>query len=112
MNRLLPKIHSTELQLVLYDRCWVPLGMAGQSYKSFKTISSVGNHCGLSETGMTHLLMCTQCFPLAAASSTVSTNNLQVWIRNQLDATLVLSFIYPLQGAQHVSGNHLPIFRS
>ena len=88
MNRLLPKIHSTELQLVLYDRCWVPLGMAGQSYKSFKTISSVGNHCGLSETGMTHLLMCTQCFPLAAASSTVSTNNLQVWIRNQLDVIL------------------------
>jgi len=35
-----------------------------------------------------------------------------VWIRNQLDVIFVLSFISPLQVAQHVSGNHLPIFRS
>jgi len=35
-----------------------------------------------------------------------------VWIRNQLDVTYVLSFISPLQVAQHVSGNHVPIFRS
>ena len=35
-----------------------------------------------------------------------------VWIRNQLDVTFVLSFISPLQVAQHVSGNHVPIFRS
>ena len=34
------------------------------------------------------------------------------WIRNQLDVTFVLSFISPLQVAQHVSGNHVPIFRS
>ena len=33
-----------------------------------------------------------------------------VWIRNQLDVTFVLSFISPLQVAQHVSGNHMPIF--
>jgi len=36
----------------------------------------------------------------------------KVWIRNQLDVTFVLSFITPLQVAQHVSGNHVPIFRS
>jgi len=35
-----------------------------------------------------------------------------VCIRNQLDVTLVLSFISPIQVAQHVSGNHVPIFRS
>jgi len=35
-----------------------------------------------------------------------------VWIRNQLDVTYVLSSISPLQVAQHVSGNHVPIFRS
>ena len=35
-----------------------------------------------------------------------------IWIRNQLDVTFVLSFISPLQVAQHVSGNHVPIFRS
>ena len=35
-----------------------------------------------------------------------------VWIRKQLDVTFVLSFISPLQVAQHVSGNHVPIFRS
>ena len=35
-----------------------------------------------------------------------------VWIRNQQDVTFVLSFISPLQVAQHVSGNHVPIFRS
>jgi len=35
-----------------------------------------------------------------------------VWIRNQLDVTFVLSFISPLQVAQHVSGNHVPIFRN
>jgi len=35
-----------------------------------------------------------------------------MWIRNQLDVTYVLSFISPLQVAQHVSGNHVPIFRS
>jgi len=34
-----------------------------------------------------------------------------VRIRNQLDVTYVLSFISPLQVAQHVLGNHLPIFR-
>jgi hypothetical protein len=35
-----------------------------------------------------------------------------VWIRNHLDVTFVLSFISLLQIAQHVSGNHVPIFRS
>jgi len=35
-----------------------------------------------------------------------------VWIRNQLGVTFVLSFISPLQVAQHVSGNHVPIIRS
>jgi len=35
-----------------------------------------------------------------------------VWIRNQLDVTFVLSFISPLQVPQHVSGIHVPIFRS
>jgi len=35
-----------------------------------------------------------------------------VWIRNQLDVTFMLSFISPLHVAQHVSGNHVPIFRS
>jgi len=35
-----------------------------------------------------------------------------VWIRKQLDVTFVLSFISPLQVAQHVSGNHVTIFRS
>ena len=35
-----------------------------------------------------------------------------VWIRNQLDVTVVLSFISPLQVAQHVSVIHVPIFRS
>ena len=35
-----------------------------------------------------------------------------VWIRSQLDVTFVLSFISLLQVAQHVSGNHVPIFRS
>jgi len=34
-----------------------------------------------------------------------------VWKRNQLDVTFVLSFISPLQITQHVSGNHVPIFR-
>ena len=32
--------------------------------------------------------------------------------KNHLDATFVLSFIYLLQVAQHVSGNHVPIIRS
>ena len=42
---------------------------------------------------------------------TVLPNSL--WIRNQLHVTYVLSFIIsPLQVAQHVSGNHMPIFRS
>ena len=35
-----------------------------------------------------------------------------MWITNQLDVTFVLSFISPLQVAQHVSGNPVPIFRS
>ena len=35
-----------------------------------------------------------------------------VWIRNQIDVTFVVSFISPLQFAEHVSGNHVPIFRS
>jgi len=35
-----------------------------------------------------------------------------VWLRNQLDVTYVLSFISPLQVAEHFSGNHVPIFRS
>ena len=35
-----------------------------------------------------------------------------VWIINQLDVTYVLPFISPLQVAQHVSGNHVLIFRS
>jgi len=35
-----------------------------------------------------------------------------VWIRNQLDVTFVLSFISPLQVAQHVLYNHVPILRS
>jgi len=35
-----------------------------------------------------------------------------VWIRNQIDVTFVLSFISLLQVAQHVSGNHVPIFKS
>ena len=35
-----------------------------------------------------------------------------VWIRNQLDVTFVLSFISPIEVAQHVSGNHVPTFRS
>ena len=35
-----------------------------------------------------------------------------VWIRNQLDVTYVLSYISPLQVAQHVSGNHVSIIRS
>ena len=35
-----------------------------------------------------------------------------VLIRNQLVITFVLSFISLLQVAQHVSGNHVPIFRS
>jgi hypothetical protein len=35
-----------------------------------------------------------------------------VWVRNQLDVTYVLSFISLLQVPQHVSGNHVPIFRS
>ena len=34
------------------------------------------------------------------------------WVRNQLDVTYVLSFISLLQVALHVSGNHVPIFRS
>jgi len=38
--------------------------------------------------------------------------NDSVWIRNQLDVTFMLSFISPSQFAQHVSGNHVPIFRS
>ena len=41
----------------------------------------------------------------------INTNN-KVWIRNQLDVTFVLSFISHLQVAQHVLGNHVPIFRS
>jgi len=36
----------------------------------------------------------------------------KVWIRKQIDVTFVLSFISPLQVAQHVSGNNVPIFRS
>jgi len=39
-------------------------------------------------------------------------NILLVWIRNQLYVTYVLSFISPLQVAQHVSGNQVPIFRN
>ena len=37
-----------------------------------------------------------------------------VCIRNQLDVdvTFVLSFIFPVRVAQHVSGNYVPIFRS
>ena len=35
-----------------------------------------------------------------------------MWRRNQLDVTFVLFFISTLQVAQHVSGNHVPIFRS
>ena len=35
-----------------------------------------------------------------------------VWIRNQQDVTFVLPFISLLQVAQHVSGNHVPSFRS
>jgi len=35
-----------------------------------------------------------------------------VWIRNQLDITYVLSFVSPLQVDQHVSGNHVSMFRS
>ena len=35
-----------------------------------------------------------------------------VWIRNQQAVTFVLSFISLLQVALHVSGNHVPIFRS
>ena len=35
-----------------------------------------------------------------------------VGIRNQPDVTFVLSFISTLQVAQHVSDNHLPVFRS
>ena len=35
-----------------------------------------------------------------------------VWIRNQLDVTFFLFFISPLQVAQHVSRNHMTIFRS
>jgi len=35
-----------------------------------------------------------------------------VGIRNQLDVTFVLSLISPLQVAQYVSGNHVPILRS
>ena len=35
-----------------------------------------------------------------------------LWIKNQLDVIYVLSFISLLQVAQHVSGNHVPIFRS
>jgi len=35
----------------------------------------------------------------------------KVWIRNQLDVTYVLSFISPLQVAEHVLGNYVPIFR-
>ena len=31
-----------------------------------------------------------------------------VSVRNQLDITFVLSFISPLQVAQHVSDNHVP----
>jgi len=38
--------------------------------------------------------------------------SISVQIRNQLDVTFVLSFISPLQVAQHVSDNHVPIFRS
>ena len=34
-----------------------------------------------------------------------------LWIRNQIDDTFVLFFISLLL-AQHVSGNHVPIFRS
>jgi len=39
-------------------------------------------------------------------------NAQRIWIRNQLDVTFVLSFISPLQVAQHVSRNQVPIFRS
>jgi len=41
---------------------------------------------------------------------TVHLNSL--WKSKQLDVTFVLSFISPLQVAQHVSGKLLPIFRS
>jgi len=36
------------------------------------------------------------------------TGPFNVCIRNQLDVTFVLSFISPLQVAQHVSGTWLP----
>jgi len=42
----------------------------------------------------------------------VTVHRNSVWVRNQLDVTYVLSFITPLQVAQHVSGNHVPIFKS
>jgi len=42
----------------------------------------------------------------------VQKHRILVWIRNQLDVTYMLSFISPLQVAQHVSGNHVAIFRS
>ena len=39
-------------------------------------------------------------------------NRNSVWVRNELDVTYVLSFISLLHVAQHVSVNHVPIFRS
>ena len=41
-----------------------------------------------------------------------SQTSFAVWLRNQLDVTFVLSFITPLQVAQHVSGNYVSIFRT
>jgi len=52
VTRLLADIHSTQLQLVLCDRCWLPLGIARQRHNCSKNLSSVGSHCGLSETGI------------------------------------------------------------
>jgi hypothetical protein len=56
-----------------------------------------------------YLLKCSSC--LNNEDNTINTSHF-VWVRNQLDVTYVLSFISPLQAAQHVSGNHVPIFRS
>jgi hypothetical protein len=44
--------------------------------------------------------------------STDTDLSLSAWIRNQLDVTFMLSFISLLQVSQHVSGNHVPIFRN
>ena len=54
--------------------------------------------------------MCLSQFEVRFLTTLLHRNS--VWIRNQLDVTFVLSFISPLQVAEHVSGNHVPIFRS